>query len=132
VALTDAQLKQMHYNRVHEIADRNLSPMNPFVAALAKQLKKRVSQCGKVQEAFEVCVPPDIRAHTAIQSYHRGALKIACDSSPHRFLLTSMIQSGLAAQMQALCSAPINKIWVIQASLELASPEPKRASKKRA
>lgn len=109
--MDDRQLRTVWENR----QPRHLgSPLAEPLAMLMKHtLGKRFKQLGAVAEAWDECIPDDIREHTALESYHRGTLTVMVDSAAHRFQLEMLLRGGLQHVLAERVNAPLNKVRIV-------------------
>lgn len=109
--MDDAQLQTAWQQR--QFADRVTPLSAPLTTLMKHTLAKRVKQLSRLAEIWDEVVPENIRDHTALESLNKGVVTVLVDSSPHRFLLRTLLNGGLMKEIQARFSGAIQKINLV-------------------
>ena len=125
--ISDDQMRTVWQQRQDR---RRIGSLGETVSRLMKKtLSKRVRQLGQIAEVWDDLIPPNLRDHTALDTFVRGTLTVMVDSASHRYQLQNQIRSGLKNSIQARCSATIPGydpiIMDIDQALETANASPK-------
>ena len=110
--MDEYQLRNVWLNRR---PPNRICPLGESLAQLVKgKLARRFRQLGQLAVAWDECIPDFIRDHTALVDFSRGTLKVAVDSSPHRYQLQQLLQSGLLdAIRERFRSGSLNRIRLV-------------------
>ena len=109
--MDDAQLRTVWHQR--QPRDRTVHLSQPLTVLMKYTLAKRVRQLGKLVEIWDEVLPESISSHTALESFNRGVLTVAVDSSSRRFQLQMLLAGGLQREIQSRFSGPINRIRLV-------------------
>jgi len=106
--MDDAQLHTVWQQRQFH---PNISHISEPVAGLMKHtLAKRVRQLSKLAAVWDELIPPEMREHTALESFHRGVLTVLVDSSAHRFQLETLLVGGLLRELRSRFHEPLARV----------------------
>jgi hypothetical protein len=109
--ISDDQMRTVWQQRQDR---RRIGSLGETVSRLMKKtLSKRVRQLGQIAEVWDDLIPPNLRDHTALDTFVRGTLTVMVDSASHRYQLQNQIRSGLQKSIQARCSATIQRIKLV-------------------
>ncbi len=64
---------------------------------------QRTRKFAGIGEVWETLLPPDLLAHTCLDSYRAGTLTVLVDSSPHLFRVKQLLLGGLEKKLLELC-----------------------------
>jgi predicted nucleic acid-binding Zn ribbon protein len=98
--MTDPWQRHLDQLRQHRAAppERDLS-----LGFLRKQFKHQIEkphkQLGDLAELWQQLVPQQLLAHTRIESFNRGVLRIAVDSSARLYELDRLLRQRLQTQL---------------------------------
>lgn len=110
--MDERQLRNVWENR--QGPNRIAALGEPLGELVRTQLAKRVRQVGQLAAAWDECIPDTIREHTALVSFHRGALTVAVDSAAHRYQLQVLLGAGLLEDIRERFSAgALNRVRLV-------------------
>ena len=76
-----------------------------------QNVEKRQGKFAKIADVWNQLIPATMLAHTALDSFTRGALTVIVDSSPHLYEMKQLLLSGLQQQLLIACkSAGLKKV----------------------
>ncbi len=109
--MDETQLRTIWQQR--QFNDRAAPLSRPLGMFMKYKLAKKVRQLSKLGEVWDTLIPDEINDHTALESFNRGVLTVAVDSSPHRYNLQMLLSGGLMRELQARFDGAINKVKLI-------------------
>ncbi len=109
--MDDRQLRTTWLNR--QRPDRVSHLSEPLTSFMKKTLARRVRQLSRIAEVWDAILPPEVRDHTALESFSRGTLTVVVDSAAHRFELQTLLRGGLQRELGRQCPEAINKIRLV-------------------
>ncbi len=124
--MDEYQMRNVWLNR--RPRDRVIPLSQPLTQLMKTRLARRVRQIGQLAMAWDECIPDFIREHTALVGFSRGTLTVAVDSSPHRYQLQNLLQSGLLeAIRERFRAGALNRVKLVPGQFEaLEFPETPR------
>ena len=90
-------------------ADRS-SAMSDAVASLQRQWERSARHTGDFAEAWDQCVPAQLKDQCRVDTMRGGVARIIVSSSAVAFQLDRTLRSGLLTTLRANCTAAITRI----------------------
>ncbi len=102
--LQEAELKRLQ--KVKQTPSHAATPLGEEMLAFFKQsVQKRQGKFAQIGQCWAQLVPPTLCDHCALESFHRGALTVYVDSSPHLYELKQLLLAGLQQQLLLACQS---------------------------
>jgi len=109
--MDDAQLHTVWQQR--QVYDPVVPLAQPLTALLKHDLAKRVRQVGRLAAIWDEVIPDEIAAHTALEGFSRGTLRVLVDSSGHRYQLRALLDGGLFEAIRSRFGGALDKVRLI-------------------
>ncbi|MCS7032374.1 MAG: DUF721 domain-containing protein [Phycisphaerae bacterium] len=82
-------------------------PVKPIGADLVefykKDIQRKQTRLSHIATVWQQLIPETLIAHTCLESFHAGTLKVLVDSSPHLYELKTVLLAGLQQQILLAC-----------------------------
>jgi len=96
-----SEARQRHLDRLRHYRTR--AEPDRSLSFLQKQFKQQVEkpyrQLGDLAELWRTLVPEAMQRHTRLESFNRGTLRVAVDSSARLYELDRLLRQGLKTQL---------------------------------
>ncbi len=96
---------------------RNRPPADVSMGFLKKFFKQEIerphSQVAAIVTLWEQHVPAALNAHCRLESFRRGVLKVAVDSSEHLYELDRLLREGLETTLQREHRGQLRRVQLV-------------------
>lgn len=75
-----------------------------------RHIERPARQLADLAEMWEQLVPPHLLNRTRLESFSRGVLRVAVDSSPHLYELDHLLRNGLQRSIARLHGPAMHRI----------------------
>lgn len=104
------------WRNVHANKDLSLSFLNKL---FNRDIERPYRQMQTVIDLWTQLLPPELAEHTRLESFRRGVLKVAVDSSSRLYELDRLLRNGLEQQLiQAHHGPALRKIKLFVANMQ--------------
>jgi len=112
-AMADADPQADHLEKLRRwkgCADRDLS-LQFLRGQFQREIEKPFRQLEAIAPLWRQLLPPELAEHSCLESFHRGVLQVAVDSSPRLYELDRLLRSGLEKQLaRHYKGAPLRRV----------------------
>ena len=99
--------------RGHRVRTRGEIDLGGIAGAIADRARKRAREVGAVAQAWEVCVPEELRRDCELLSHTRGVVGVRASSSAARFRLDRWLRGGGEALLRREAKAPVTRVRIV-------------------
>lgn len=94
-AMTDPRERHLEHLRSRRTRPDPDQSLQFLQKQFKQQVEKPYKQLGDLAELWQSLVPEDLRRHTRLESFQRGTLRVAVDSSARLYALDRLLREGL-------------------------------------
>lgn len=99
---------------------------------IGAQVARDHKRVGRVVEAWEVCIPEEIRRDCRVDGYSRGVLTVAVASAPARYAVDRLLRTGAEARLRQLLGTAFQRVRLVAVAMDDGeAPVPERPSPER-
>ena len=107
---TDAtHVDQLRAWRVRPTRTKSISDLMP---GMQRQFRRTERQIGAFADAWNECVPSELRDHCRVETVRGGRARVTAGSSAIAFQLDRALRSGLLRTLRAACAIAITRVDV--------------------
>lgn len=99
--------------RGYRVRSRGEIDLGGIAGAIADRAKKRAREVGAVAQAWEACVPAELRRDCELLSHTRGVVGVRASSSSARFRLDRWLRAGGEALLRREAKAPVTRVRIV-------------------
>ena len=92
----EQRLDDLQHHRRRRERDVTLTT---FVERFRRDIEKPYKQLQRIVPVWRELVPDALERHTCLESFQRGVLRVAVDSSAHLYELDRLLREGLEKQL---------------------------------
>jgi hypothetical protein len=98
--------------RVWRVRPSRTKSINDLMPGMQRQFRRTERQVGAFANAWNECVPPELRDQCRVETVRGGRARVTAGSSAIAFQLDRALRSGLLRTLRATCSIAITRVDV--------------------